>query len=379
MYNRNQVFIGSEEQSLFLWGVRQTGKSTLLKQMFSNAMVFDLLKNDVLRRLARRPEEFREAVLADDHTQTIIIDEIQKIPELLNEVHWLIENTNKRYILSGSSPRKILGKGINLLGGRALRYELYPLSFSEIPDFDILKALNQGLLPKHYDAKNYQTMLSAYIGAYLEEEILAETKIRDLQVFSGFLEKAAFANGEMVNYTNIAADCGVSSPTIKEYYKILKETMIGRYVEPFQKKPKRRVIQAPKFYFFDVGIANFLLKRKNLVWGTETIGFAFEHFIYMELHAYSNYSGKHFPIYYWRTTSQIEVDFILGDSEVALEIKSTNQVHSKHFKGLKAFNEEYSVSKNIVISNDPYPRKIDNMNVMPWKYFLEKLWAGLII
>jgi len=379
MYTRNQVFKDAEEQSLFLWGVRQVGKSTLLKQMFGNAMVFDLLKNDVLRRLARRPEELREAVLAADHTQTIIIDEIQKIPELLNEVHWLIENTNKRFILSGSSPRKILSKGVNLLGGRALRYELYPLSFSEIPDFDILKALNQGLLPKHYDAKNYETMLSAYIGAYLEEEILAETKIRDLQVFSGFLEKAAFANGEMVNYTNIATDCGISSPTVKEYYKILTETMIGRYVEPFQKKPKRRVIQAAKFYFFDVGIANFLLKRKNLVWGTETIGFAFEHFIYMELHAYSNYSGKHFPIYYWRTASQIEVDFILGDHEVALEIKSTTQAHSKHLKGLKAFNEEYTVSKNIVITNDPYNRKIENMNVMPWKYFLEKLWAGLII
>lgn len=379
MYNRNQSFVDSDDQSLFLWGVRQTGKSTLLKQVYGDAMLFDLLKNDVLRRLTRNPEELRESVLASDKSNTVIIDEIQKIPELLDEVHWLIENTNKRFILSGSSPRKILRKGVNLLGGRALRYELYPLSFSEIPDFDILKALNQGLLPRHYDAKNYQTMLSAFIGAYLEEEIISETKIRDMQVFSGFLEKAAFANGEMVNYSNIASDCGVSSPTVKEYYNILCETMLGRFVVPFQKKPKRRVIQASKFYFFDVGIANYLLKRKNVDWGTETIGMAFEHFIYMELHAYSNYSGKKFPIYYWRTASQLEIDFVLGDHEVAIEIKASEQVHGKHFKGLKAFNEEYNVHKNIVVSNDPYPRKVNNIHILPWKTFLEKLWAGLII
>jgi uncharacterized protein len=263
-----------------LWGARQTGKSTLLKQVFKEGTLsFDLLKTDILRRFHKNPSEFREIVLAADNTKTIVVDEIQKIPALLNEVHWLIENSNKQFVLSGSSPRKILRQGMNLLGGRALRYELYPLSFSEIPEFNLLRALNQGLLPKHYDAKNFQNLISAYIGAYLEEEILAETKIRDLQVFHGFLEKAAFANGEIINYTNIATDCGVSSPTVKEYYALLKETMLGRFVASFQKKPKRRVILAPKFYFFDVGIANFLLKRKNIEFGNETFGAAFEHFI----------------------------------------------------------------------------------------------------
>jgi predicted AAA+ superfamily ATPase len=378
MYVRKQLFANAENNSLFVWGARLTGKSTLLKQVFGDALLFDLLNTDTLRRFTKRPAEFREIVLAAEHA-TIIIDEVQKIPEILNEIHWLIENTSKRFIMSGSSPRKILKQGVNLLGGRALRYELYPLSFSEIPDFDLAKALNQGLLPKHYDAKNYQLQHSAYIGAYLEEEIIAETKIRDRQVFYGFLEKLAFSNGEIVNYTNIASECGISSPTVKEYFNILQETMLGRYVESFQKKPKRRVVLAPKFYLFDIGIANFLLKRKNIEPGNEIYGSVFEHFIYMELQAYANYSGKQFPIRYWRTTSQLEVDFILGDHEVALEIKSTDNIQSKHLKGLKAFNEEYQTKHSIIVSLDPYPRKIETISVLPWKVFLAKLWDGEIL
>jgi uncharacterized protein len=378
MYNRNQKFIESEDQSLFLWGARQTGKSTLIKQHFNDALMFDLLQTDIIRRFALQPEELRRIVLSSPEKQ-IVIDEIQKLPELLNEIHWLIENTNKRFILSGSSPRKILQKGVNLLGGRAFRYELFPLSFSEIPDFDILRALNHGLLPKIYDANNHQRMLSSYIGAYLEEEIIAETRIKNLQVFSGFLEKAAFANGEIVNYTNIATDCGVSSITVKEYYQILVDTLIGKYISTFQKRPKRRVIQAPKFYFFDVGIANVLLKRKNVEWGNENIGQAFEHFIYMELRTFLSYTSNENEIHYWRTASQLEVDFILGDAEVALEVKSTNNVQTKHIKNLMAFTEEYTTKKNIIVSNDPYPKKIGTVEVLPWKLFLEKLWSGEII
>ena len=378
-YSRKQTFVDAGGQSLFLWGARQTGKSTLIKESFQDCLIIDLLKNDELRRFSSFPEELRNIALNATSSHIIAIDEIQKIPELLNEVHWLIENTNKQFILSGSSPRKILQKGVNLLGGRAFKYELLPLSFSEIPNFDLLKALNQGLLPKHYNAVNFKKMQSTYIGAYLEEEIKAETRIRNIQVFNGFLEKAAFANGEIVNYTNIATDCGVSSVTVKEYYTILEETLLGRFVKPFQKKPKRRVIQASKFYFFDVGIANFLLKRQHIQWGNETIGMAFEHFIYMELYAYLSYSDKHTPIHFWRTASQLEVDFILGDAEVAIEVKSTNNVQNKHLNGLKAFAVEYEVKRKIIVSNDPYPKNIGEMEIMPWKYFLEQLWGNGII
>ncbi|QOI97078.1 MAG: ATP-binding protein [Flammeovirgaceae bacterium] len=380
MFKRRQEFFKSGRNSFFLWGVRQSGKSTLLKERYGNALYFDLLLSDVYRRLLNNPEQFRESVLAANPHEPVIVDEIQKLPALLNEVHWLIENKKIQFILSGSTPRKILKQGVNLLGGRALRYQLYPLSFSEIPDFNLIKALNNGLLPRHYLAEDAGQLIDAYIGSYLEDEIVAETKIRNTETFSRFLNKAAFSNGEIINYTNIAADCGVSSPTIKEYFSILEDTLIGDFVPSFQKNPKRRTIAAPKFYFFDVGIVNTLLRRKSIEPGSVNFGFAFEHFIFHELKTYSQYSGKKFPIHYWRTSSQFEVDFVLGDHEVAVEVKSTDNVHLKHTKGLNAFSDEYKLKSRIIVSLDPLPRTIaSGITVLPWREFLNRLWAGVII
>jgi predicted AAA+ superfamily ATPase len=379
MYIRNQVFQGSGNESLFLWGARQTGKSTLLKEAFPDAIWFDLLQSDVFERLRRNPAQLREIVIANDKKKTVVIDEVQRIPELLNEVHWLIENNRNRFILSGSSPRKILRSGTNLLGGRALRYELFPLISHEITDFDLLKAINHGLLPRHYLANNPQKLLSAYISSYLNDEIVAEARIRNVNSFSRFLEVAAFSNGEMVNYTNISSDCGVSANTVKEYFQILEDTLTGRFLPSFQKKPKRRVILAPKFYFFDVGIANHLLKRGKIVQGSEAFGKAFEHFIYQEIYAHSSYSDLNYPIYYWRTASQLEIDFVLGDHEVAIEVKATENATPRHLNGLRNFAEEYPVKKLILISNDSFPRLVDNIMILPTKTFLERLWAGEII
>lgn len=379
MFNRKQILVDSEGESLFLWGARQTGKSTLLKTLFPNALWFDLLLSDVYERLSKQPSILRETILADRGNKLVIIDEIQRIPELLNEVHWLISNHNTRFILSGSSPRKIIRGGSNLLGGRALRYELYPLVSNEIPDFDLLKALNNGLMPRHYVASNAKKLISAYIGNYLKDEIAAEAKIRNIQSFSRFLEAAAFSNGEMVNYANIASDSGVSPPTVKEYFQILEDTLIGRFVLSYQKKPKRRVITAPKFYFFDMGIVNYLLKRGEIQFGSEVFGNAFEHFIYNEIFAHSRYSGKEYPIHYWRTASQIEVDFILSENEIAIEVKSTTNVSSRHIKGLKSFAEEYKTKQLILVCNEPLPRLIDDVLVLPWNVFLERLWAGEVI
>lgn len=379
MYIRKQIFWGSDNESLFLWGARQTGKSTLLKEAFPGAIWFDLLQSDVFERLRRNPAQLREIVLADNQKKTVVIDEIQRIPELLNEVHWLIENNRNRFILSGSSPRKILRSGTNLLGGRALRYELFPLISQEITDFDLHKAINHGLLPRHYLANNPQKLLSAYISSYLNDEIVAEARIRNVNSFSRFLEVAAFSNGEMVNYTNISSDCGVSANTVKEYFQILEDTLTGRFLPSFQKKPKRRVILAPKFYFFDVGIANYLLKRGKIIQGSEAFGKAFEHFIYQEIYAHSSYSDLNYPIYYWRTASQLEIDFVLGDHEVAIEVKATENATPRHLSGLRNFAEEYPVKKLILISNDSFPRLVDNIMILPWKIFLERLWAGEII
>jgi predicted AAA+ superfamily ATPase len=281
--------------------------------------------------------------------------------------------------MSGSSPRKIIRSNTNLLGGRALRYELYPLISQEIPNFDLIKALNNGLLPRHYLSATPKKLISAYVGNYLRDEIAGEAKIRNVANFSRFLESAAFSNGEMVNYTNIASECGVSAVTVKEYFQILEDTLIGRYLPAYQKKPKRRVITAPKFYFFDIGIVNHLLKRGRIEFGSELFGNTFEHFIYNELYVHSSYSGKDYPIYYWRTASQIEIDFVLGNNDVAIEVKATNNVQVKHLKGLKAFKEEYAVKQLILVCNEPLPRISDGIRILPWKIFLEELWAGKII
>lgn len=329
--------------------------------------------------MSAKPDILRETVLANLSTTPVIVDEIQQIPGLLNEVHWLMSNHGVRFILSGSSPRKILRSGANLLGGRALRYELYPLVSAEIPEFNLARAINNGLLPRHYDAANPQRMIAAYVGSYLRDEIAAEARLRDAGVFARFLEVAALTNGEMVNYTNIASDCGVSITTVKEYFQIMEDTLIGRYLPSFRKRPKRRVIAAPKFYLFDVGIANNLLGRGCIAQGTELFGKAFEHFIYQEIYAHSRYSESEYPIYYWRTASQLEVDFVLGDHEVAIEVKATEQASGRHLRGLKAFTEEYAVKKAILVSNDPLPRLAGSVLILPWKIFLDRLWAGEII
>jgi uncharacterized protein len=379
MYIRKQDFNGLGQESAFLWGARQTGKSTLLKMLYPDAQYFDLLLNNEFERLQRNPDLLREILSASDPSSLTIIDEIQRIPALLNEIQWLIVNQKRKFILSGSSPRNILRSGANLLGGRAIRYELYPLVYPEINDFDLLTALNNGLLPRHYISSDPKKLLSAYIGSYLKDEIMNEARTRNVGSFTRFLEVAAFSNGEMVNYANIASDCGVSAPTVKEYFQILEDTLTGRFLPSFQKKPKRRVILAPKFYYFDLGIANYLLKRGRIELGSESFGRAFEHFIYQEIYAHSSYSGINYPIYYWRTASQLEVDFVLGDHEIAVEVKSTPLANVRHFKGLSSFSDEYKVKKAILVTNDPYPRKVDNISIMPWKIFLEKLWAGEII
>ncbi|MBN1184047.1 MAG: ATP-binding protein [Bacteroidales bacterium] len=379
MYNREQIFRGIGLESAFLWGARQTGKSTLLKMLYPEAPYFDLLLSHEYNRFLRNPSLLREILEAIPDGSPVIIDEIQRLPSLLNEIQWMIVNRNRQFILSGSSPRKILRSGGNLLGGRAARYELYPLVYKEIPDFDLLKALNNGLLPRHYLTKRPDKLLSAYIGNYLRDEIMAEAKIRKISSFSRFLETASFSNGEIVNYSNIAADCGLSAPTIREYFQILEDTLIGRFLPSFQKKPKRRVILSPKFYYFDIGIANYLLKRSKIDYGSELFGRAFEHFIFHEIYSHSHYSDLNYPISYWRTASQIEVDFILGDHQVAVEVKATGMAHHGHLRGLKSFAKEYKVKKLILVSNDLSPRKVGNISIMPWKFFLEQLWDGRVI
>jgi predicted AAA+ superfamily ATPase len=379
MFIRKLKLEESAEESLFLWGARQTGKSTLLEMLFPDARYYDLLKSGEFERLFRNPALLREELDKASGQDLVIIDEVQKIPQLLDEVHWLMSKRGLRFILCGSSARKLMRVGANLLGGRALRTVLYPLVSAEIPGFDIFRAINNGMLPRHYVIENPQRRMQAYIGDYLNEEINAEAITRNLLTFMRFMEIAAKCNGEMIVYKNIAADCGVSANTVKEYFNILEQTMFGYLIHGFSGTEKRRAILAPKFYYFDVGIVNYLLKRRNLQQGTADFGHAFEHLILQEIIAYLGYGFSEEKLTYWRTTHGYEVDCIVGNGRVAIEIKSCDEVKSRHTKGLKAFQEEFPQAKLVVVSFDKYRRAMNEVDIIPASEFLKLLWEGDII
>lgn len=373
--NRIPLLEEAGEESIFLWGARQTGKSTLLKKLFPDAPYYDLLKSDEYTRLSIRPSLLREECEMLDEGELVIIDEVQKIPALLDEVHWLMSVRNLRFILCGSSARKLRRCGANLLGGRAIRKVLFPLVSREIPDFDIERALNNGMLPRHYLVKDAQKRLEAYVGDYLQQEIVAEAVVRRIDSFTRFLQVAALSDAEIINYTNIASDCGVSAKSVKEYFSILEETMLGYMVPAYSKVVRRKLVAAPKFYFFDVGIPNYLLRRMPLRKGTAEYGHALEHLVCQELKAYLSYRGNAKPLSYWHTSdNRYEVDFIIGDAEVAVEVKSSSEVSSSDTKGLRAFSEEYPEARLIVVSMEARPRRHNGIEIWPVGDFLKRLW-----
>jgi predicted AAA+ superfamily ATPase len=378
------------KQSAFLWGARQTGKSSYLKFCYPEAIYYDLLNTHEVIRLTKAPYLLREellAAIADSNQSFVIIDEIEKIPDLLNEVHWLIENTPLQFILCGSSARKLKTQSTNLLGGRAWIYHFYPLSFIEIPQFNLLTALQQGLVPSHYLARSQHiyNYLQGYVDTYLTDEIRNEGLVRNLGGFARFLDVAGMTNGEMVNINNIARDCGIDRSTVQSYYQILIDTLLGYFVPPFRKKLKRDIIMStPKFYLFDVGIANYLAQQHVLTLKGAAAGKSFEHFIFMELVAYLGIERQRSKIQYWRTKTGLEVDFVLGEAEVALEVKISEHVHQQDIKGLVAFCEEHPNAKAIVVSQDKHPRQMVineqlSISVLPWAEFLQSLWQGKFI
>ena len=370
-------------QSAFLWGPRKTGKTTWLRQLFPDSLSYDLLQTDLALTLLKEPARLRQELLAAPATvrnRPVILDEVQKVPAILDEVHWLIENAGFQFILCGSSARKLKAGQANLLGGRAWRAELFPLVSAEIPDLDLLRALNHGLIPSHYLQKNHERSLRAYVQDYLKEEVFAEGLTRNLPAFSRFFEAMGYSHGELTNYTNIARDCGVDAKTVKEYYQILVDTLIGNYVLPYSRRSNRQVItKAPKFYLFDTGVAGFLMRRTLKEERGESFGRAFEHFIYMELIAHRSYRELHYNLRFWRTRSGLEVDFILGEGEIAVEVKGASRVDQSELRGIRAFAEEYKPRRAIVVANEPRARQVGDIQILPWRRFLADLWAGKII
>ena len=368
-------------ETFFLWGPRQTGKSTLLRGSYGDHRWLDLLKADEFRRYVVRPELLRQELEAEapEPGSQVVIDEIQKVPALLDEVHWLIENRGVHFALCGSSARKVKRGAANLLGGRAMRYELHGLSARELGrDFDLDRMLNHGYLPRIYQASRPTRMLDAYIADYLKEEIAAESLVRDLPTFANFLDVAALSDGEIVNFSTIARECGVSSHTSKNHFQILEDTLLGRWLPAYRRRAKRRVIGAPKFYFVDVGVVNRLARRGELIAGSELYGKAFENWVFHELSAFMSYREVEGPLSYWRLASGIEVDFVVGNMQVAIEAKSSTRVTRDHLKGLRSLIVDHpEVERRIVVCREPRARRTeDGIEVLPAATFVRRLWDG---
>lgn len=379
MYRRIFDIENRLDEAMFLFGGRQTGKSTLLKERFPKAVFIDLLKSDVRNRFKQHPEEFRERLLRYPPETLVIVDEIQKVPDLLDEVHWLMVEKGLWFILSGSSARKIKKSGANNLGGRAIPETLFPLVSAEIPDFDLERAVQNGMIPRHYVVANARNRMRAYIDLYLKEEIVEESLVQNADEFVRFMEVAAIMDGEILNYENVASDCEVSANTVKAYYKILVDTLLGFEVPAYRKVIKRKLYKAPRFYYFDVGIANHLTKRYHLAPRTPEYGHAFEHLIMQEIAAYLGYTNSDEELTYWHTYENLEVDAVIGDARVAIEIKSKEHIDHDDKKGVTEFAKEHPDTKQIIVSRDRISRRSGDVDLYYVTDFFKALWAGEII
>ena len=379
MYHRIFDIENRLDEAMFLFGGRQTGKSTLLKERFPKAVYIDLLKSDVRNRFKQHPEEFRESLLRYPPETLVIVDEIQKVPDLLDEVHWLMVEKGLWFILSGSSARKIKKSGANNLGGRAIPETLFPLVSAEIPDFDLERAVQNGMIPRHYMVANARNRMRAYIDLYLKEEIIEEALVQNVDEFIRFMEVAAIMDGEILNYENVASDCEVSANTVKAYYKILVDTLLGFEVPAYRKVIKRKLYKSPRFYYFDVGIANHLTKRYHLAPKTPEYGHAFEHLIMQEIVAYLGYTNSDEELTYWHSYENLEVDAVIGDARVAIEIKSKEHIDHDDKKGITEFAKEHPDTKQIIVSKDRISRRSGDVDLYYVTDFFKALWAGEII
>ena len=384
MFQRILRLPPSGKESFFLWGPRQTGKSTLLKESYPDSRWVDLLKSDEFVYYSARPERLRQEIEADglEPAKQIVIDEVQRVPELLNEVHWLIENHRLKFALCGSSARKVRRGGANLLGGRAFRYVLHGLTAPELGrDFDLDRLLNHGYLPSSYESDQAARMLDSYIADYLEEEIAAEGLVRQLPAFATFLDSASLSDGDSINFANIARDCGVSAPTVRGYFEILEDTLLGNWLPAYRRRNKRRTAKASKFYFADVGVVNRLARRGTLIAGSEQYGKAFENWVHHELAAYISYSNVDAKLAFWRLASGVEVDFLLDDLSVAIEAKSSENISNQHLRGLRSIAVEYpEISQRIVVCRERRARLTDDgILILPAERFIERLWNGELI
>ncbi len=362
------------KKSFFLFGPRSTGKTYLINKQLSNkSFIIDLLNMDMLLRLSAAPQELEDLIRANPGADIIIIDEIQKVPELLNEVHRLIEAKKYKFLLTGSSARKLRKTGADMLAGRAWTAKLFPLCTREISEFNLDRYLRYGGLPQVYPSADPAEELYSYVDTYLREEIREEGLIRNLPPFSRFLKSAALSNGQIINFSKIGSDCAVSPSTVREYYAILDDTLVGFNLEPWIFSKKRKAIQTAKFYFFDTGVTHTLAGTKSLERNSNLYGNSFEQLIAMELRAYLSYKRIKDELTFWRSTHGFEVDFLIGE-HTAIEVKATNKISKRDLVGLRALTEEKVFKNFFLVSQDKVCVKKENILVVHWREFLNKLW-----
>ncbi len=366
----------ARRKSLFLFGPRQTGKTALVRHALPAAKIYDLLDADVFLTLSRRPAQLGEELGPQE--RLVVLDEIQKLPVLLDEVHRLIEERQVRFVLTGSSARKLRRGGVNLLGGRAPSRTLHPFIYRELrSDFSLTKALDRGLIPSIYFSDRPREDLRAYVGNYLKEEIAAEALTRNVPAFSRFLEVAALSHGTMLNFSAVASDAQVPISTVREYFHILEDTLLARALPAWTRTRTRKAIGTAKHYFFDVGVVRHLQHRSGIARRSPEFGEAFESYIFHELSTYIDYTEA-VPLAYWRSTSGFEVDFVLADT-TAIEVKAKEPVGDRDLRGLRALKEESLLKHYVVVSLEPRARTVDEIHILPWQHFLEELWEGAFV
>lgn len=363
-----------QKKSYFLLGPRQTGKTFLVQHTLQNARIYDLLDSSIYLALSREPGRIAQELKAQE--RVVVIDEIQRLPELLNEIHRLIEMRRVRFLLTGSSARKLRRGGVNLLGGRARTQYLHPLTYKELGSrYNLDRALERGLLPSIYFSDDPQADLEAYAGSYLQQEIVAEGATRNIPAFSRFLRVAAFCNGTIVNFTNVANDAQVARTTVYEYFEVLKDTLILYELPAWKKTKKRKPIASSKYYFFDVGVLASLQGR-TFRRGTPEFGEALETYVMHELRSYADYlQAPREALSHWRSTTGFEVDFILGD-HTAVEVKAKQNIAPQDLKSLQALGEERKLRRYLCVSLEPRSRQVGEITLLPVRDFLDALWAG---
>ncbi len=371
-------------KSFFLFGPRQTGKSTLVKSLLTPGDLYiDLLPQRAFLNYAKTPGRVREEIVAhlETHEDPLcVIDEIQKIPSLLDEVHELIESRGIRFILTGSSARKLRRGGANLLAGRAYTYRLFPLTFSEIgPSFDLNRALRVGTLPVLWETRKEEPreFLRSYAETYLKEEVAAEGLVREIGPFAQFLDIAAANDGETVNFNNIARECLVSSKTVQQYYQILEDTFLATKIPAWSRSRRRRLISHPRYYFFDTGVTNVLSHTLSEPMDPRTVGRRFEQFVISQIATAIHYRGADLELYYWRTNHGAEVDLLICEGNRirwAIEIKASQQISMETLSGLRSFMEDNPDVPAYVLGRDQKRRKLkNNATIMNWHDFIAEM------